>query len=1030
MPVVKIKNPLTGEFEQYPKQLPVVQAATPDIQVGTTQTLPAGSPATVTRRADSPDTAPVFDFGIPRGDNAISRLLVTFPANGWITPASPAKDDYKYSCTVQVEQMSSAYDGVIYDMNIGKTKAEKHRNTAMAAHIRNIVTGDGFITAYGYAQPPADCTVALELRPPGDMCVICFFDWDDTMLGTIAVPKCADARAAVNRFGLSMVHPDLREQTVGQRSSFARLDTYRGEYPAEGPDGTTVRQDGGHYPLSNKLDYVFYGKSNHQSYPYASGWVRATSLDELKELWTTLDSQDASLGTFDFGAGMTSLDEDVSTVYVKAAYAPGDSLKRDHYSLTPFSYELYTLPTYDSGVYSIKGAYLRMNTDGYGVKRARKPVVTATMQADVPGASAFPFEIDVCNADSIEVTIHASKNISTIDYALVEKYGADFTTGGLLSLRSGNGALVNYEKEIGSGGFVYRASWTYFRGQVELKLKGESNEFDLSHITGGLLNDCGFMNLDKKYFSGPDVMDAVEYDIPDLIDKAIEAGLSALTFYQLQYGIFDYGNLKDAKEAEQWYWNEFYPGSDRSLGKVYTPAQSTILFYDWDDTLIGSMAVPKKTDVRDMVNSYVKNTFIHPELRNQTAEQLSSIARTDTYRGKYPHTGPDPEAPLSTGGANTVLDGELFPLTNKLDYVFYGRTQSVGHPYSCGWVEADRNNLEDTFTALAAEEAVVCVDFSKGVNTDELCVKAAYSPGSHLAHFLDAGSAKRNLYTFSGIKARYYRPNDIRNVVVNAELSRINFFGYGTPVEAGLVVLNSDVIAASNRTDLRPYTISESLPISIMVPSAASQLSLHLVSTLLSEGNALTGTIVSQSCTLSRVDLSTEAVHMGFVAEARMAQMNEYGRQHVDKLNREGVIQPLWNTMVAQAFFSDMELESTVIEIGSQNPAADTFTKQMKIARNRMIACRAGRGNRDVTYSETIAAIKMNTESYVSSDIGASYLKFRVQSLVDAYVIKDSDLSELQICAILRFITENLGDTPERKLTSEEIAALLSTPEV
>ena len=41
--------------------------AVPNLQVGTVQTLPAGSSATVTRRSGSPDTGPIFDFGIPKG---------------------------------------------------------------------------------------------------------------------------------------------------------------------------------------------------------------------------------------------------------------------------------------------------------------------------------------------------------------------------------------------------------------------------------------------------------------------------------------------------------------------------------------------------------------------------------------------------------------------------------------------------------------------------------------------------------------------------------------------------------------------------------------------------------------------------------------------------------------------------------------------------------------------------------------------------------------------------------------------------
>lgn len=42
---------------------------TPDIQVGTVTTLESGQNATVTRQPTSPDSAPVFDFGIPKGED-------------------------------------------------------------------------------------------------------------------------------------------------------------------------------------------------------------------------------------------------------------------------------------------------------------------------------------------------------------------------------------------------------------------------------------------------------------------------------------------------------------------------------------------------------------------------------------------------------------------------------------------------------------------------------------------------------------------------------------------------------------------------------------------------------------------------------------------------------------------------------------------------------------------------------------------------------------------------------------------------
>lgn len=45
---------------------------TPNLQVGTVTTLAAGSAATVTRDPDSPDAAPLFNFGIPKGADAVN----------------------------------------------------------------------------------------------------------------------------------------------------------------------------------------------------------------------------------------------------------------------------------------------------------------------------------------------------------------------------------------------------------------------------------------------------------------------------------------------------------------------------------------------------------------------------------------------------------------------------------------------------------------------------------------------------------------------------------------------------------------------------------------------------------------------------------------------------------------------------------------------------------------------------------------------------------------------------------------------
>ena len=107
----------------------------------------------------------------------------------------------------------------------------------------------------------------------------------------------------------------------------------------------------------------------------------------------------------------------------------------------------------------------------------------------------------------------------------------------------------------------------------------------------------------------------------------------------------------------------------------------TILFYDWDNTLIGSMTVDKG-DVRAEVEAYIEENLVHPDLRpgsafmddgagNTDVNKLSSLERQYTYRGKYAYTLGGDDATLG------VTDGKEYPLTNKLDYVFTKRVNTV-----------------------------------------------------------------------------------------------------------------------------------------------------------------------------------------------------------------------------------------------------------------------------------------------------------------------------------------------------------------
>lgn len=101
---------------------------------------------------------------------------------------------------------------------------------------------------------------------------------------------------------------------------------------------------------------------------------------------------------------------------------------------------------------------------------------------------------------------------------------------------------------------------------------------------------------------------------------------------------------------------------------------ATVLFYDWDNTLIGVLIVPRDGDARKLVNDYVSKTFIHPDLRADKTTgantNYASLARADSYRGKYPSS--EPKAEGVTDGTEDP-NGSAYPLTNKLDYVFVKR---------------------------------------------------------------------------------------------------------------------------------------------------------------------------------------------------------------------------------------------------------------------------------------------------------------------------------------------------------------------
>lgn len=185
----------------------------------------------------------------------------------------------------------------------------------------------------------------------------------------------------------------------------------------------------------------------------------------------------------------------------------------------------------------------------------------------------------------------------------------------------------------------------------------------------------------------------------------------------------------------------------------------TITYLDWSGETIGTQVVPQNADARDLVNKYVKENFIHPDLRSSTA--YSSLTRADTYRGAYPFSGP-------TGGDGEKRDdGAKYPLSSKLEYVFFKRVlekDETTNPSTPTWKEADSAYDEaypyihgwarvvstgDNWTTLGVGElenydgatgSMPITDANKyfepasfvDIKTNSLTVKAIYEPGEKL----------------------------------------------------------------------------------------------------------------------------------------------------------------------------------------------------------------------------------------------------------------------------------------------------------
>ena len=425
-----------------------------------------------------------------------------------------------------------------------------------------------------------------------------------------------------------------------------------------------------------------------------------------------------------------------------------------------------------------------------------------------------------------------------------------------------------------------------------------------------------------------------------------------------------------------------------SLNDIYVT-----MFYDWDDSLIGTLTCGVGEDVTESVNDYVKEKFIHPDL--QTNTNYSSKERTDNYRGEYPHTGPNSTDPTTPGGTGTVTNGSDYPLTNKLEYCFAGKTIHADAPYAGGWTKVSASNMSDTWTALdnattfdlmpelgadgnpvdssQTKPDMESFDFSDVTSDDidggTLIVKAVYIPGTWLDMAKDGTPDAFYVvsdyleYNSVGVIAE-----DEATYTIDYQYYRINHDGYGVTRAKDPKV----------RMDITPNNVSKSfamsidiankdvIPVQLLTSKAVDQLDYKLLDCYGTD--LLNGTDKSESDGLGVFKAVTDD-KKGYIYIATFKRLIDMAYDSI-----KGTDTVSWNSYTSLALFKDLDLRI------NKKGAYGTSTANLNNYKKRALACvqnvmnaNGGAYPDDITYYQL--QYQIATNKYLSASEAETFCK-------------------------------------------------------
>ncbi len=221
------------------------------------------------------------------------------------------------------------------------------------------------------------------------MASVSFYDWDDRLMGAIAVP-------------IGAVSEETKQSIQEFQEKFMYASADRDENGALKPD-LPLYVDNAAYPLRNKKGYSF------------AKWIVVTS-DTLEDTFTAYATEDEVAA-----ANGTDFANISGNMIVKAGYMENSEINngRKYYTATAVKNNMgrFGTPTPEYGDYSIVIDIERKNDQNSGITRLKKPALKVVMTT---ASGTLYSMIEIENKDKTSAEIVVTTATTTVKYNLID----------------------------------------------------------------------------------------------------------------------------------------------------------------------------------------------------------------------------------------------------------------------------------------------------------------------------------------------------------------------------------------------------------------------------------------------------------------------------------------------------------------------------------------------------------------------------------------------------------------------------------